>query len=165
MSIARHRLRSAVVSAVVLVVLTVATVSCGGQDCVINNTVTANMSFYTADGKPCQILDTLTVSVVRPQGDSIVLNRKTGATGLMFPLGYINRCDTFLFKFSRMGCTDTLFIRHDNNPYFISLDCGTAMFHTLTGVDCTHHLMQSAVIVNPEINYDAKDNLQIVFGN
>lgn len=139
--------------------------ACGGDDCVINNTVAANMAFYLSDGNPCQITDTLTVSVVRAQGDSVVLNRKLGATGLTFPLSYTSACDTFVFHFARMGLSDTLFIRHDNHPYFISLDCGTAMFHTLTAVDCTHRLMHSAVITHPEINYDAQENIQLVFGN
>ena len=102
---------------------------------------------------------------VRVQGDSVVLNRKLGATGLSFPLGYASACDTFVFRFARMGVSDTVFIRHDNHPYFISLDCGTAMFHTLTAADCTHRLMQSAVITHPEINYDAQENIQLVFGN
>ena len=139
--------------------------SCGGDDCVINNTVTATMNFYMADGNPCQIMDTLTVSVVREKGDSVVLNRKLGASSLIFPLGYSNACDTFIFRFARLGVSDSVFIRHDNHPYFISLDCGTAMFHTLTSVDCTHHLMQSIQITHPEINYDAQENVQLVFGD
>lgn len=139
--------------------------SCGGDDCVINNTVTATMNFYMADGNPCQIMDTLTVSVVRERGDSVVLNRKLGASSLIFPLGYSNACDTFVFRFARMGVSDSVFIRHDNHPYFISLDCGTAMFHTLTSVDCTHHLMQSIQITHPEINYDAQENVHLVFGD
>lgn len=139
--------------------------SCGGDDCVINNTVTATMNFYMADGNPCQIMDTLTVSVVRERGDSVVLNRKLGASSLIFPLGYSNACDTFIFRFARLGVSDSVFIRHDNYPYFISLDCGTAMFHTLTSVDCTHHLMQSIQITHPEINYDAQENVQLVFGD
>jgi len=139
--------------------------SCGGEDCVINNTVTATMTFYLSDGNACQVNDTLTVTVVRADGDSVVLNRKKGATGLTFPLGYTNACDTFIFRFARMGVADSVFIRHDNHPWFISLDCGTAMFHTITGADCTHHLMQSVQIKDAEINYDAKENVQIVFGD
>ena len=123
------------------------------------------MNFYMADGNPCQIMDTLTVSVVREKGDSVVLNRKLGASSLIFPLGYSNACDTFIFRFARLGVSDSVFIRHDNHPYFISLDCGTAMFHTLTSVDCTHHLMQSIQITHPEINYDAQENVQLVFGD
>ena len=138
---------------------------CGGDDCVINNTVTATMNFYLSDGNACQITDTLTVSVVRAKGDSVVLNRKAGATGLTFPLGYDSAADTFVFHFAHMGVEDTVIIRHDNHPYFISLDCGTAMFHTLTDAACTHRLMQSVQITNPEINYDAQENIQVVFGD
>jgi len=138
---------------------------CGGDDCVINNTVTATMNFYLDDGNACQITDTLTVTVVRAEGDSVVLNKKVGATGVVFPLSYNSTADAYVFHFVRAGVRDTVFIRHDNHPYFISLDCGTAMFHTLLEVDCTHNLMKSVNIVYPEINYDAQENIQLVFGN
>ena len=139
--------------------------SCGGEDCVINNTVTATMNFYNSTGKAVSIRDELTVSVVRPGRDSVILNRKADASSLTFPLGYVNECDTFVFKFLLSNIVDSVFIHHDNQPYFISLDCGMAMFHTITSADCTHNLMQSVAITRPEINYDVLENLQIRFSD
>lgn len=139
--------------------------ACGGDDCTINNTVSTTIGFYLPDGSPCQVVDTLTVSVLREQGDSVVLNRKTMTAGIDIPLGYVSRSDTFVFRYHRLGISDTLFVGHDNHPYFISLDCGAAMFHTLTGAGCTQHVMQSVTITNPEINYDVLENMQIVFAD
>ena len=139
--------------------------SCGGEDCVINNTVVATMNFYSSDGSAVMLNDELTVSVVRPGSDSIVLNRKSSATGISVPLGYQNECDTVVLRFGMANIVDTLFLHHTNQPYFISLDCGTAMFHTLTSTDCTHRVLQSVIVTNPEINYDALENVQLVFGN
>lgn len=139
--------------------------ACGGEDCVINNTVAATMNFYSAEGNAVMLNDELTVSIVRPGNDSIVLNRKRSATGADLPLGYANECDTFVLQFSLANMVDSVFIYHTNQPYFISLDCGTAMFHTITGTDCTHHALQSVTVTNPEINYDAIENLRLVFGN
>lgn len=158
------RIRLGVLLSLALLSVGTLLTSCGGDDCVINNTVTAKMNFYMSDGQPCKISDELSVLETRPQGDSVVLNRKVGATGLTFPLSYRNTCDTLVFVF-RDDVRDSVFIHHDNHPYFVSLDCGTAMFHTLTAVDCTHHLMQSVEIVNPEINYDALESLHLVFGD
>ena len=139
--------------------------ACGGDDCVINNTVTTTMNFYNASGSAVMINDELTVSLVRPGSDSIVLNRKSSATGVTVPLGFQNECDTFVFSFSLINITDSVFVHHTNQPYFISLDCGTAMFHTITSADCTHRTLQSVNVVHPEVNYDALENLQLVFND
>lgn len=138
--------------------------ACGGEDCVINNTVAVTMNFYSAAGNAVMLNDELTVSIVRPENDSIVLNRKSSATGVDIPLGYANACDTFVLRFGMANIVDSVFIHHTNQPYFISLDCGTAMFHTITGTDCTHNVLQSVTVTNPEINYDALENLRLVFG-
>lgn len=138
--------------------------ACGGDDCVINNTVRVKAGFYLADGNACQLLDTLTVSVVRPQGDSVVLNRQVSATGFTLPLGFSAECDTFVLQTTHFG-NDSLFIHHDNHPRLLSLDCGTTVFHTITHADCTHRFLQSVSVTKPEINYDALENLQIVFAD
>lgn len=50
--------------------------ACSGDDCPINNTVMGKMAFYNQQGEAVGFVGTLTVSVVRPQGDSVVLIRK-----------------------------------------------------------------------------------------
>ena len=139
--------------------------ACGGEDCVINNTVAATINFYSTDGKAIMVNDELTVSMVRPGSDSIVLNRKSTPSGFTVPLGYMNECDTFVLRFTLANISDSVFIHHTNQPYFISLDCGTAMFHTITSADCTHSVLQSVVVTQPEINYDAIENLQLIFSH
>lgn len=134
--------------------------ACNGTDCVINNTVGGTALFYNEEGRPVQIVDTLTVSICRPQGDSIVLNRKRGVTEFTFPLSYAGETDTLVLRFN--GVSDSLFLTHDNLPQFISLDCGTAMFHTLTAATCTHHVLHSVVISEAAIDYNDTENLQIL---
>lgn len=135
---------------------------CGGVDCTINNTVTASLNFYSLSGTAIAYTDTLTVTVVGAAGDSVILNKKTKATGFTFPLGYTSQCDTFVLHYAG-GWTDSLFLHHENHPYLISLDCGTAMFHTLTRAECTHTFLHEAVIANPEINYDGQENIKLHF--
>lgn len=155
-------LLSAVATLVVIVAASLVLKGCGGVDCTINNTVTATLNFYSLSGVPVAYTDTLTVTVVGAKGDSVVLNRKTKATGFTFPLGYTSECDTFVLHY-RGGWTDSLFLWHENHPFFISLDCGTAMFHTLTRAECTHTFLHEAVIAEPEINYDGKENIRLHF--
>ena len=50
--------------------------ACSGEDCPINNTVQGKMTFVSHLGDPVAIANaTLSVSVVRPQGDSVILNK------------------------------------------------------------------------------------------
>ena len=155
-----NRPRLSLLTAITLVTLLLT--ACNGTDCVINNTVRATALFYSEEGRPVQVTDTLTVSVCRPQGDSIILNRKRGATEFTFPLSYGGEVDTMVLHFA-YGVKDSLFIRHDNTPYFVSLDCGTAMFHRITDVRCSHRLLHSVVISEPQVNYNEQENLQILF--
>ena len=62
--------------------------ACSGDDCPINNTVMGKMAFYNQQGEAVGLVGTLTVSVVRPQGDSVVLNQKVGSSEVNFPLSY-----------------------------------------------------------------------------
>ncbi|HCE47604.1 MAG TPA: hypothetical protein DEQ84_02875, partial [Prevotellaceae bacterium] len=58
-------------------------------------------------------------------------------------------------------------------PHFVSLDCSTAFFHTITGVRITRRtptadittVIDSIVVANPDVNYDEKENLKIYFSH
>ena len=104
---------------VILIATCMLLAACGGEDCVINNTVMVTMNFYASDGSPVMLNDELTVAVVRPGNDSIVLNRRVPPLG--FPsLGYTDESDTFVFRFGLTNIVDSVFIHHTNQPYFIS---------------------------------------------
>lgn len=52
-----------------------------------------------------------------------------------------------------------------NYPHFESVDCGAAYFHKITEVKTTHNYIDSIVINNKEVNYDAsKAHFYIYFG-
>ena len=62
-------------------------------------------------------------------------------------------------------CTiDTVTITKTNEPHFASVDCPATMFHTLQQVKCTHHRIDSVVINQNKVSYDAqKPHLLIYF--
>lgn len=138
-------------------------VSCSGEDCPINNTVMGKMSFYSPYGDPVTFVGTLSVSVVRPQGDSVVLNRKTNVYEVLFPLSYTNNTDTVVLNYNNGAAYDTLYIGHTNTPTLVAVDCGMAMFHSITSVSATQHVINSIVLKSSEVNYDERENIQVIY--
>lgn len=57
---------------------------------------------------------------------------------------------------------DYITIKHRNIPYFMSVDCGTMMFHEVTEVTHSYGI-DSIVIVNPNIDNYEKENFRIYF--
>ena len=140
--------------------------SCSGEDCPINNTVMGKMTFYNQHGDAVSINAILSVSAVRPQGDSVILNQKTLASEVNIPLSYKHETDTFVFCYDFNGTTilyDSLYISHTNTPTLVSIDCGTAMFHSITSVSSTHHLIDTLILKSPEVNYDERENIQVIY--
>ena len=150
----------------VMLLAMVGVVACSSEDCPINNTVRGKMVFYNEYGDAVSINAILSVSVMRPQGDSVVLNKKTMATDVTFPLSYVNETDTFIYCYDFNGVHflyDTLYISHTNTPTLVSVDCGTAMFHTITEARSTHTLIDTLIIKSHEINYDERENIQVIY--
>lgn len=140
--------------------------ACSSEDCPINNTVQGKMVFYNSLGDAVSINAMLSMAVVRPQGDSVILNKKMNATDAVFPLSYTNETDTFIYCYDLNGTLvtyDTLYISHTNTPTLVSVDCGTAMFHTITAVSSTHTLIDTLIIKSPEVNYDERENIQVIY--
>ena len=149
----------------VTLLITVGAASCSGEDCPINNTVMGKMVFYNQYQDAVYFDGTLTVSVVRPQGDSVVVNQKYGPSDVLFPLSYMHNTDTLIFCYSGGGGVtyDSLYISHTNIPTLVSVDCGTAMFHSITSVGSTHHMIDTLILKSSEVNYDERENIQVIY--
>ena len=142
--------------------LTIGMAACSGEDCPINNVVQGKMAFYSEYGDAVSFAGELTVRVVRPQGDSVVLNRKVNAGEVLFPLSYVNEVDTFVFDYSGVSC-DSIYIAHTNTPTLVSIDCGVAMFHTITSVSSTHYEIDSLILKSSDVDYDERENIQVIY--
>lgn len=167
-----HRLlyRIFIVPAVLSLLLT----ACNGSDCPLNNTVRSRYTFYSsATGERTALSDTLTVSAL-PR-DTVLLNRAYNISSMTLPVGYLQMADTLLFRFSTQAgqICDTLIVNHTNVPHFESLDCGTSIFHEITGVSVTRRApsadyptaIDSIVVSNKKINYDENENFKVYLGS
>ena len=134
-----------------------------GYDCSIENTAYNRIGFYNAESgadKKYEFPDVLDVSMMINGRDSIVVNHIKYASELQLPMSFTYGCDTIIFSYQN-NATDTLFVEHENIPYFVSMECGTAMYHRITGIRHTTAFIDSAVIVNDYINYDYNENVKL----
>ncbi|GAB6949089.1 hypothetical protein JCM15640A_06740 [Hoylesella timonensis 4401737 = DSM 22865 = JCM 15640] len=110
-------------------------------------------------GSQPKLEDTLTIIAARSMGtDTVLLNRAVGIDSFILPISYAQPEDVFFFKIANKDgqvFRDTLRIAKDDQPHFESIDCPPAMFHRLKSVTCTHQTLDSVVINNENVNYDA----------
>ena len=160
-----HTLHTAAVLAIALLTLTIA--SCeNGTDCNINNISYNRIQLYGTNiledtlSQKYSYPDTLTVKLIINGNDSIIVNKLVGASELQLPVSYTHECDTLVFEYSG-NLEDTLYVEHSNIPFFISTDCGMAMYHHVTGLRHTNNLIDSAAINEPLIDFDWHENIKL----
>ena len=133
-----------------------------GYDCSLNNIAYNSIGLYRSNGNGdrYKLPEPLTVSLTVNGRDSIVVNHIQDTDNLMLPLSYANSCDTVILHFGDIA-TDTMYIAKENIPYYISMECGTVMYHRLTGAEHTKNFIDSAAIVNNYINFDNNENIRL----
>lgn len=103
---------------------------------------------------------TLHLELLRHTG--ILINRLYGSERIELPLSYTAQADTFIITYSPR-LADTLFVSHQNLPYFTSMECGTVMHHRLLGISSTHHLIDSVQISHAEVTNTLQENVKIYY--
>ena len=135
-----------------------------GYDCGIEKTSYNRIKFYNIDENNIEseynFPEVLTVSLVINGKDSIVVNHITNASNLQLPMSYTHDCDTLVFSYEN-DATDTLFVKHENIPYFISMECGLAMYHRIQSVKHTDAFIDSVAIINDYVNFDYNENIKL----
>lgn len=142
-----HNVRSCIFIMIAMVILA----ACSSIDCPLNNTVYAN---YVLTGKVSKLPDTLTIAIARQNApDSVLINKQVDAKTFSLPMSYGQDVDRLHFQTGRI--MDTVWVEKTNRPHFESVDCGLNYFHTITGVRYTRHAIDSIVINQKEVTYDA----------
>lgn len=143
-----------------LCILTVFAASCSSVDCPLNNTVYAN---YKLEGRVTTLPDTLTITTQRNDGsDTVLINQQLNTDSFSLPMSYGGTSDVIVLQTNHLR--DTLVIDKTNQPHFESVDCGLNFFHTIQGIHYTRNAIDSIVIKNKEVDYDAsKKHFYIYF--
>ncbi len=147
-----------------------ATTSCKEIECPLDNVVAMTVGLYASETSSALTLaDTLTVTAAGT--DSVLLNRAFGLSSFLLPVSHGAAADTLLFRFSNekgQVATDSVIVSHTNEPHFESVDCPSAMFHTLLSVRWTSHplsqlplTVDSVAITRSNVNYDDVENIKV----
>lgn len=146
---------------IILFVFTAITIgACTSIDCPVQNSVYAVYGLLKANGTTDTLtVDSLSVTTLRAnQTVDTLLDRITGKSTFDIPISYTQPEDTLFFTLlDTLGNSyrDTVYLKKDNYPHFESVDCQASYFHRLTDVRSTHHIIDSIVINNPTVNYEA----------
>ena len=96
--------------------------------------------------------------------DSIIrdtlINKEANLKSFKVPLSFSNETQ-FILDYNGQG-QDIITVQHKNIPYFMNIDCGTMMFHQVTGVTNSRGI-DSIQIINPNIDNYEKENFKIYF--
>jgi len=141
--------------------------ACSSINCPLNNRV-ATLYQLAGDVKP--LADVLTISTTRTNGtDSVLLNQVTNVDSFILPVSYNRPQDVLYFERinTRVGSLiDTVVIEKQDFPHFESIDCNPSYFHVIKRVHHTRLGIDSIVINQENVNYDAtKPHLLIYFKN
>ncbi len=125
---------------------------------------------YKLMGNIKTLQDTMTISTIKTEGtDSVLINKDVKVDSFILPMSYHQPEDVFYFEIRNRDhqvWKDTVTVKKENYSHFESVDCGPSFFHTITEVKTTHNYIDSIVINNKEVNYDAsKAHFYIYFGN
>ena len=147
--------------------MVLAMVGCTSLDCPLNNTTYTK---YRLMGNITTLNDTMTISTTKTEGtDSVLINKDVKVDSFILPMSYHQPEDVFYFEIRNQEnqvFKDTVTVKKEDFSHFESVDCNPAFFHTITEVKTTHNLIDSIVINNKEVNYDAsKAHFYIYFGN
>lgn len=150
-----------------LAILVVLFVGCENVECPLNNTVYAKFGFYTLSNKELTAIvvsDTLTVTAAGT--DSVLLNKMYNTSQIELPMSYFGEEDTLSLAFTNVEnitTFDTIWINKVNYEHFEAPACPVSMFHYITGVRYTERLIDTVIIINPNVNYYDSENFKILF--
>lgn len=148
-----------------LVMSFVISVSCSSIDCPLNHLVQTTYKFA---GNVTVLHDTLSISTTLVSGvDPVNIKRVVNVDSVKVQMSYRQPEDILFFHIKKQDGTstlDTVIVKKDDYIHFESVDCNPSFFHTITGIEYTHHRIDSIVINQSNVTYDAsKPHFYIYF--
>lgn len=92
--------------------------------------------------------------------DSFLFEKKKSIKSINVPLKKLSTQTDFIVRFNQK--TDTISIFYQNNDrYFLSLECGCVIAHSIDEVTSTKHFIDSISVINREITPTDAEHIQI----
>jgi len=134
--------------------------SCNSKGCYDNMEVQVHCNFYRSSDKVAISVDS--VSVWGVGSDSLICSNET-LSQLALDLDPKKEETQYVIQAKQNGYTfnDTLSLFHKNQPWFQSMECGCMVFSTLDSCKTKGSIIQSTAIVNPKINNNQTENVNL----
>lgn len=150
-----------------LLLMLIVLAACSSIDCPLNNRVYTKYALKNPEGKTDTLKLSMTISTNRTDGsDSVLINKDENVTSFSLPISNAQPRDSFFVELTgeAMSSIDTVVVSKNDKMHFESTDCAPSYFHSLTGVATTHHVVDSIVIKNKNVDYDSsKTHFYIYF--
>ena len=137
--------------------------ACSSIDCPLNSKVYTKYKLAgevkKIDGKLTAIID------LGDENDSTWFNQITAVDSFEIPMSYQREEDKIHLIYTDTVTTyhDTIVIKKTNTPHFEAVDCSPAFFHHVENISYTRNCIDSIVINNPNVNYDASKSTFYIY--
>lgn len=147
--------------------------ACESVNCPLETDVACVYGFYATardaggtfyPGSAITIGDTLSVTDLSQ--DIVLVNRLYGKPTVSLPVSYYAAADTLELCFADTAGNrvyDVIYLEKQSLPHWDDPSCPVKMWHQLTRVTSTHHVIDTVLIANPNVNYDGSENIKVYF--
>lgn len=138
--------------------------SCSDVNCPLSTTSLAYFDLRTENNMGVK-LDTVTISataIINGQAhQDTIINLKSGLSSLQLPLSYNEKTEYTIHYTQKLK--DRITIEYTSKPYLSNIECGTVMFYHVDHIEYSTNVLDSVVIVNPDITNEEKINFTIYY--
>lgn len=80
---------------------------------------------------------------------------------MSLPLSYTDKT-SYVMHYSET-LRDTIVVAHKNIPFVSDIECGTMMHYHVEGLRYTTNVLDSVVLINPDITHEEKKNFNVYY--
>lgn len=106
-----------------------------------------------------------TETVGKAEIDTVLINSLVNGSSMSIPMSYYKGVDTLVFHYQKILLPDTVYIFHSGYTHVETPECGSYRFHNLSEIRSTDRCIDRIDIVNPTVNYEKEENVQIFFNS
>lgn len=130
------------------------------ENCNEEKSVNMQFGFYTNTSTSTTELSIDSIWVRGLGVDSFLYKKKTAIKSILVPLKDLDIHTDYIVRFNNI--TDTISVFYQSNKqYYLSLECGCVVSHTIDEVIFTKNFIKSVIIKNRNINTLSTENVQI----
>lgn len=138
--------------------------SCGESECSLTTTSYAHFDFLDSKTHAAiAITNGATITgISNVEGNELVDTLfNLAQSNMSLPLSYTNQT-TYVMHYSET-LRDTIRLTHKNIPFISDIECGAVMHYIVEELRYTTNVLDSIVLINPEITNEEKRNFNIYY--